>query len=170
MNTLYILSGVPGSGKSTFLKKNNCHPVISRDAVRFSMLGESDEYFSKENEVFERFIFEIVAAMAHVGGFNDGEVYVDATHLNPRGRAKLLNAIENQFKDFRNDWDIVPIVFDVPFEVCLKRNAQREGRAFVPEDAMKNMYNSFKFPTKEEGFDMYLKVDEYGNYKEIGLE
>ena len=44
--------GAPGAGKSTFIKNNKdklCGSVniVSRDEIRFSLLKDGDEYFSK---------------------------------------------------------------------------------------------------------------------------
>lgn len=64
--TLFIMVGLPGSGKSTFLKRrahefttSRCgYTVVSRDAIRFSLLSDTDDYFAKENEVFKKFTQE----------------------------------------------------------------------------------------------------------------
>ena len=49
-----------GSGKSTWLKTHATDgKVISRDVIRYSLLQEGDEYFSKENEVYRIFVDEI---------------------------------------------------------------------------------------------------------------
>ena len=51
LKTIWILSGAPGSGKSTWVHKN-CLPnslIISRDQIRFNMLKDSDDYFKYEN-------------------------------------------------------------------------------------------------------------------------
>ena len=57
MKTLYMMIGIPGSGKSTWLKTYADNGVIiSRDEVRFSMVREDEPYFSREKEVFESFI------------------------------------------------------------------------------------------------------------------
>ena len=51
--TLYIISGVPGSGKDYFLNQyfgNSSNvKIISRDVIRFSLIDNNDEYFSKES-------------------------------------------------------------------------------------------------------------------------
>ena len=62
--TLYILIGVPGVGKSYFAKKKLMEgpgwKYISRDEIRYSLLKEGEDYFSHENEVFEKFIIAII--------------------------------------------------------------------------------------------------------------
>ena len=79
---LYVMVGIPGSGKSTFLKNHNIffnepYKIISRDEIRYSIISDEDEYFSKENEVFKKFIEEIKNSLL----INE-ETYADATHIN----------------------------------------------------------------------------------------
>ena len=53
-NVLYLMMGIPGSGKSTYAKQfalRNKIQYISRDEIRFSLLQPTDGYFDKENEV-----------------------------------------------------------------------------------------------------------------------
>lgn len=58
MKKIYLLCGIPGSGKSTWAKNHldDNSIWISRDLIRFSMVSEEEEYFSKEKEVFKEFI------------------------------------------------------------------------------------------------------------------
>ena len=56
----------------------------------------------------------------------------------------------------------IAVYFDVPREVALERNAHREGRARVPESAIRNMYNSFRAPKISEGFDEIWRVNTEG--------
>jgi predicted ABC-type ATPase len=52
--TLWLIAGVPGSGKSTFLanKVNSSKAkIVSRDAIRFKLLGDGDSYFKNEDTV-----------------------------------------------------------------------------------------------------------------------
>ena len=53
-NTLVLMCGAPGSGKTTIAKKLMCNNdlYISRDEIRYSMISNEYEYFSKEKEVF----------------------------------------------------------------------------------------------------------------------
>lgn len=139
---LFVMCGIPGSGKTYFCKnqiKGN-FKYVSRDEIRFSLLGEDDEYFSKETEVFKLFVHSIEE------GLEKGlDVYADATHLNPGSRAKLLNCIDNAK-------EVNAIYFNVPLDLILKQNRQRGGRAYVPEDQIENMAKSYRRPQKSEGF------------------
>lgn len=68
---LYLMCGVPASGKSYFAEKHMNEEkdvYISRDQVRFEMVPETDEYFSREKEVYEEWIKRIAWALN--AGFN----------------------------------------------------------------------------------------------------
>ena len=54
----------------------------------------------------------------------------------------------------------------VSLQTALERNAQRSGRALVPETSIKNMFQSISLPRKEEGIDMMLWLNEDGSTKE----
>lgn len=150
---LYIMVGIPASGKSTFAKKydifNNI-VIISRDKIRFSLLKEEDSYFSKEEEVYDIFCKEINDNLAL--GF---DVFADATHLTKKSRAKLIKNINKNFL-----LDISAIYMDIPLKECIKRNKNRQGREYVPEKEVEKMYNNLQKPDLEEGFKTIYIVNE----------
>lgn len=150
MSKMYVVIGAPGCGKSTYiqnhLKENEL--VISRDKIRFGMLNDNDEYFSKEKEVYNEFIKQIDAAIAA-----DATFYVDQTSLNAAARNKLFSRLK------KKPDKVIGIYFTTSLDTILQRNAQRTGRALVPEDAVINMFNSLTKPTLEEGFDEILEVE-----------
>lgn len=152
---LWLLVGIPGSGKSTWVREqldSECKHWISRDAIRFEVVQEGEEYFSKEKKVFGLFAS---AVQADIDSDFITDIYVDATHLNEASREKLLGRLKNLDKVNLN-----AIVFDIPLEVCLERNAQRTGRACVPETAIRNMYNNFRNPALDKR--KYDKIIEMG--------
>ena len=150
MSVLRIMMGCPGSGKSTFATSMMMtgEVYVSRDAIRFSMITEDDEYFSKEDEVFNKFI-EIIDVNLAAGK----TVYANATHLNRKARLKLLNSLTVK-PDF-----IEIIYMKTPLEVCLERNNKRKGtRAFVPRSVIRRMYASIEEPKYKEGKYEYTVI------------
>lgn len=148
-NKLYIMVGVPGSGKSTWILNHQAkfkrpYKVVSRDQIRFSLVGEDEEYFSKEKEVFEKFVEAIKEGLD-----SNLDVYADATHLNEASRSKLLRALGTSLKGIK----VEAIVIRPSFDTIVKQNAQRSGREFVPLSALRRMNYQFTMPTEEEGFD-----------------
>lgn len=148
IKNLFVLVGVSGSGKSTLAKKmaeelGTSAKIISRDEVRFSMVAENEEYFSKENEVFKEFIRQIKDSLN-----TNQNTIVDATHLNCGSRTKLLRAIGTDLEGAT----VSAVVVLNDLETILKQNDEREGRAFVPRSVIRRMHATFEAPTLEEGF------------------
>lgn len=134
---VWLMCGIPGSGKSTWIQKQmKINPGVwcSRDAVRFSMIGEDEDYFAREDEVFETWIFSIQAAIANSEIEN---VYIDATHLNEKSRDKVLNRLNLE------NATLCAVNFTVPLGECIRRNDLREGRAKVPRSVIRRMHFSF---------------------------
>ena len=159
MAILYVMVGAPGSGKTTFIqnhmnKETDKH--VSRDAIRFSLLNENDEYFSKETQVFRNYINEINKALNE--GYN---VFADATHLNESSRNKLLKNI--RVKPSSTEC----IYVRTPLERALELNELRKDtRAYVPRGQIRRMFNSMTKPSFEEGFDRIYIIEE-GNPIEV---
>lgn len=151
MSILYLMCGIPGSGKSSFVTDNiNINRVaVSRDQIRFSMIKEDEEYFSKEKQVFAEFVKSIEFALE-----KGKSVFADATHLNKASRAKLLRAIDPVLYS-----EISVVWIDTPLGECLKRNELRKGtRSYVPKEQIRRMYFSFQKPELDEGFDrIYIR-------------
>lgn len=161
MKTLWLMCGLPGSGKSTWLKNNikDKDKIISRDQIRFSLLVENDEYFDKEHLVWQEFIRSI---REKLNQYED--VFVDATHLNEKSRNRILHAL-NINTDAIN---VNCIAFDVDLKTCRKRNNKRVGRSHVPDNTLIDMNKFLAFPTFYETYQ-YNKIyyiDEDGEYVE----
>lgn len=156
---LIIMCGAAGSGKSTWVKNHfalfpGYTKVVSRDQIRFSILKDDEDYFAHEKEVYNKFIEEIKDGLE-----NCDVTIADATHLNRSSRNKLLNALGSSLKGV----EVNIIVMDTCLAKCIDQNKKREGRAFVPEDAINRMYASFEMPTLEEGFDKIFIYRNIGN-------
>ncbi len=145
MPILYILCGPSGCGKTTwandFIKEHHDIRYVSRDEIRFQLVNPDESYFSREKEVFRRFANTIRHTL--VDGF---DCIADATHLNEFSRRKLTQAIDMYFKDY----EIVYVSFNVNVDTCIEHNANREGRANVPETVIRNMCRDFRTPSIDE--------------------
>lgn len=151
---LFLMCGIPGAGKSTWLAKNRPNAcVISRDKIRFSIVKEDEYYFSKEKEVFNTYIKNIQDA---IDNGNVEDIYCDATQINQNSRNKVLNAL-----DLTNVNNVTVLVVHPSLEETLKRNEERTGRAYVPKSVIRRMWNQFERPEYDEPriFDtMYVEV------------
>lgn len=148
---LIMMVGIPGSGKSTWVKNNfpNIVPV-SRDTIRFELLDErGGDYFDYEDEVFDKFIHQIIGSLV-----TDEITIADATHLNKKSRARVLNKVR-KFAD-----EIEAVVLDTDLETAFERNDQREGRAWVKHGIIRRMWFSMEMPEETEGFNKIIIIRE----------
>lgn len=150
IGNLYMLCGLPGSGKSTYAKnwtKDKDEIIwVSRDEVRYTYIDPNncrpEDYYSREKEVYAAFV-TIVREQLLKGR----DVVADATFLNRGSRAKFLRELQLKPNTLN------AIVFNTPYEICLERNNNREGIRRVPEKVIRSMKNSYSNPTSFEGFD-----------------
>lgn len=141
MKTLYVMCGVPGSGKSTFSRKF----AEEKGLKRFSF-DEMQCFY------LEEFMRPAMAAM------QEGKsVILDTINLRANVRKKILQHVD----------DIpcrkVVIYMDTSLEQCLYRNAHRETR--LQDFIVESTYKSLQKPTLDEGWDEIITVKEDGTYE-----
>ena len=138
---LWVMCGIPGSGKSWVAKHILMRGLgwryISRDEVRFEIVKDDEEYFSHETKVYNEFIRRIKTALNEEGVFN---VIVDATHINWASRRKLLKALGL-------DGDgVICVVVQNEMDEIIENNESRSGRAVVPRAVVRCMSNQMTDP------------------------
>ena len=140
MVKFYMLSGLPGSGKSTYAEKLKENGVIihSSDAI-IKELGDVNDQ-SKNEEVF-RILHKRIKDDLKRGK----NVAYDATSLNRRRRISFLRELQNI------SCKKICVLVATPFEECLKQNNKRDRK--VPEEVILRMYKSFNVPCKQEGWN-----------------
>jgi len=142
--TVVLAIGLPGSGKSSWFKRHNIHP-LSSDLLRELLFDDAQEQ-RFQDLVFSNLRSMLKARLVARRPMN----YVDATNLTPHDRSSWIKLA----KDY--GYDVQGVFFDVPLEVCMERH-QRRGRA-IPEDIMRKMAGKLKAPTFEEGFSKITVV------------
>ena len=142
--TVVLAIGLPGSGKSSWFKRHDIHP-LSSDLLRELLFDDALE------QRFQDLVFSNLRSMLKARLIARRPMnYVDATNLTPHDRHSWIKLA----KDY--GYDVQGLFFDVPLEVCLERH-QKRGRA-VPEDIMRKMAGKLKPPTFEEGFSKITVV------------
>ena len=149
------MCGPAGSGKSTWLIKQmkpKTDICISRDNIRFGLLKEGEDYFAHEIDVKEIF-YNSIANNTSASYWEN--IYIDATHLNPRARKDTMWNIGKYCS-------VIAVSFEVPAEVAIERNKKRSGLARVPDNVIWNMKSRYKIPSLDEGFDEIWHIDAEG--------
>lgn len=135
---IVVLSGLPGSGKSTWLKEQGL-TALSSDAAR-SLLTDDIT-----NQNVNRLVFSTLRQLCTARLAAGAEVtYIDSTALTPWERRCWIRFAE------LHDCAIECVYFDVPLEVCKSRNTGRER--IVPDEAMDRMAAKLVPPSESEGF------------------
>lgn len=146
MADLYVMVGLPASGKSTWAKElieqhviTSKYAIVSTDDLRQELLGDINAQ-NQNTEVFNEAYKRIQSYLK-----KGIDVYFDATNINYKKRMDIIN----RFKKYADDIDAIMIA--TPYEECIERNKKRERQ--VPEDVIKRMYMNFYVPQFFEGFD-----------------
>ena len=141
--SLVLLVGVSGSGKSSFAQKHfEKYEIVSSDICR-GIVSNDENNQSATNDAFEVFNFILSKRLQ-----NGLLTVADATNIQQEARKKLLN--------IAHFFHVLPvaIVFDLPQELCEKRNEERTDRKIssgVLRHQMHDLKHSLK-NLKKEGF------------------
>lgn len=148
MPVLYMLIGVPASGKSTWVKqhKNSNTLVASSDDY---IERQAEKMGSTYNDVFNDYV---KAGNSHAiatakQAFSDNmDLIWDQTNLTKNGRKQKLRMVPKDYKK-------VAVFFPTPHQdVLKKRLASRPGKN-IPDYVMNTMMKTIEKPSHDEGFD-----------------
>ena len=148
MPNLYMLIGVPGSGKSTWVSTQDWAtdiPVVSSDRFIDDHAREQDKTY---NEVFKDYApiaMRLMENQVLICQANNRDIIWDQTNTSAKSRKSKLAMLPNYHK--------VAIVFQTPEkEEHARRLASRPGK-HIPANVMSSMISSLQLPTEEEGFN-----------------
>lgn len=156
MSKVIVGIGIPGSGKTTFLKsfaEKHQYVYVCPDDIRVELTGDAKDQ-TKNKEVWECAHQRVFDAM------KEHTVVVDATFVNADQRKMFLSLLR------RNGAEKVEgILVDTPIEIAKERNQKRER--VVPEHVLERMSYFLKkdMPCIKDGFDTLLTIDENKEFK-----
>lgn len=136
-----LMSGLPASGKDTWIRKNAAGlAVVSLDEIRADLGAEgsgwSEEMEGRVQQEAKRRAQELLRKR---------QTFVfNATHVTEQSRASRISL----FKDYRVRTRIVHV--EAPYQTILARNRLREGNARVPEAAIERMIDKWEMPVSTE--------------------
>ncbi len=154
MTTLYVLVGVPGSGKTTWIG----HQSFDWDNTAIISTDKYVEQYARSvgktyTEVFQEYMPIAVDKMAQaaVEAFRDNKVVVwDQTSTSVSTRAKKLRMAPEHYTK-------VAVVFATPRKDIHDKFLDRPGKE-IPSEVVQDMINKFVYPTAEEGFDRIINA------------
>lgn len=136
---LYVLRGLPGSGKSTRARELSGRidaEIVNRDALRLALLGaywtgiHADE---QKVSFYER-------SLVHDNLSKGRSVIVDATHIS----LASVRAWEFAAAEYGARVEVIHV--DTGADICVTRNKMRErrGERFVSEEVIHEMASKFE--------------------------
>ena len=149
-NTLVVLSGAAGSGKSTWASRHFLPTqIVSSDECR-ALIVDDPANQSVSAQSFDLFHF-IIEQRLMLGRLT----VADATNLRTEHRRTLLRVAR------RNQFNAAAILFDVPIEICVERNSTRNRR--VPQEALlmqRELFETTLYSIRKEKFDYVHVLDQ----------
>jgi len=151
--TVYLLIGVPGSGKSTWANKQD-KPILSSDAIREELTGSAaTQHVVPPQEIFRR-LDARVEDYLHKGS----DVIYDATNVEPWHREASIKRWREKFQI-----QITGVLFTTPVVIAKERNRLR-NRVVRDEviDRYAEILKTHPVDPHKEGFTTLIEVNEHG--------
>jgi predicted kinase len=147
LNKLYVLVGVPGSGKSTWAMNqdwaSDC-AYVSTDKHVETHAKLLDMTYS---EVFDDFMpsaVRMMAAEVELAREAGKDIIWDQTSTSFASRRRKFNMLP--------DYEHIAVVFQTPDEPEHQRRLKSRPGKIIPETVLWDMVWNFEMPTHEEGF------------------
>lgn len=139
---LYILCGIPGSGKTTYARK------LAKELN--AMLYSYDER-PGANQLGKMNSSHVAMWQDILNDLNSGnDVICDDVHTTKKQRASILDALKDA------NCRKVLVVMSTPLNLCIERNANRPNR--IPDIIIRSIYKTYDSPTLDEGWDEIIYI------------
>lgn len=146
---LILLVGIPGAGKSTYIKENLSDATIISPDHFIGYTKEDPWTPEKVSNAWKKSDDLLLEAIKR----GDKKIVFDATFVNPKVRGKYINIAKR--------FGLTPVAIhcNVPLDQALKRNSQRPEFRKVPEETLIRMYKNLVNPSESEGFKEVVDYD-----------
>ena len=143
----YQLIGVPGAGKSTWIKNQDWAvdiPVVSTDNFVEAYAKEQGKTYSEVFDEYMPIAVKLMANQVEICKANGLDIIWDQTSTSVVSRKRKFNMLP--------DYEHIAVVFPTPEKEELDRRlASRPGK-MIPAHVMRSMIDGFVMPTEDEGF------------------
>lgn len=153
-----MLIGVPGSGKSYFVKNTLPHLMPNRQFMIISSDDILDKIAAEQGKTYsEIFKTEAKNAIAQMNmNFKDaifkGENIIwDQTNLTPKIRKGKLSQVPN-------DYFKMAVVLPLPEKDELQRRLDSRSGKHIPITVIQSMISNLTLPTEDEGFNKIINL------------
>ena len=149
---LYMLIGIPASGKSTWIKNHKHDAVIIDtdsylDDVAYKAGLTYSNVFAAHSKAAEKAMYTKLAQAVK----DRKDILWDQTNLTIKSRMKKLAMIPD-------DYDKIAVIFKNPDHDELRRRLDSRPGKDIPMPIIRNMINSYQPPHDSEGFDKVINV------------
>jgi predicted kinase len=162
MPTVYMMIGVPCSGKSTYVKKNLLLPyttVLSTDDVIEKLADMAESTYSECFEWAIKFADKVINIKREWAITNIRNVVYDQCNLTVSSRSRKLSQFPK--RDYNGYHFTAVFIVPPPLEVLLERNLERAKTGkFLRPELIKSMLEDIAEPNLEEGFDEIIRVEQ----------
>lgn len=145
---LYVLVGVPASGKSTWVKNQRWAAECAYVSTDYHVDAYAATQGKTYSEVFTEFMPQAIELMmqdVNEAKSKSQDIIWDQTSTTVKTRRRKLNPLRDYYK--------IAVVFKTPPQDELARRLNSRPGKIIPEQVMKQMIANLVEPTIDEGFD-----------------
>lgn len=151
-NTLIVLCGISGSGKSTFAKhlleiseqKKTAIAIACPDLIREKLYGDASIQGDGKK------VFQMAFDIVELSGKINADCVFDATNTTKKARRRVIEEGQKYF-------DFILCYYFTPDLIKSIENQKKRERQ-VPYDVLVRQINQWQTPTLDEGFDYVCEI------------